>query len=67
MKDTSGGTGKVFDYIVKVTVEEYYSVTAKSELQAFMTDLEDPFKIIVKRKKITKRKILKPSNTTDNA
>lgn len=47
---------KLNNYEVKVTVEEYYQVIAKSELQAFMTDLEDPFKVIVKRKTIKKRK-----------
>lgn len=43
-------------YEVKVTVEEYYYVTATSTLQAWMKDLEDPAKIIVKRRTIKKVK-----------
>lgn len=47
-------------YEVKVTVEEYYYVMAQSELQAFMTDLEDPAKVIVKRRTIKKVKTPTP-------
>lgn len=43
-------------YEVKVTVEEYYYVEAPNELAAFMKDLEDPAKILVKRRTIKKVK-----------
>lgn len=51
-------TGKPNYYEVKVTVEEYYYVQARSELQAFMADLENPSKIVVRPRKIKKVKEL---------
>lgn len=48
---------KINSYEVKVVVWEYYYIEAKSELHAFMTDLEDPAKVVIQRRIIKKVKL----------